>query len=575
MAPRRRHRPAEHGPIVTVGSTPARGMRETAGEPTPRSADTPIPSPMRLQLRDESGVTLVMAVCIMSVLSRLAPRSSSTRTRTRGTPSTRPTTRGRSIVAEAGMNYARSMLWNAADPTQANAVPARLGHARGRHRRVLRDVRRGDEDLDADGYRDVRESDRAVAPVTRSVSSDVRSSSARAAHRLCGATTSRTRSRAASRSRTTRASALRSTSGATSASRTTRTSPALRFKVGGTLTVGNNGSRRLRRHPDREPVNVAGRVHRWRRRTRIHACPGRRRGLRRERRHHAERDDPTKPTVDLAYWYQNASPGPLNRLHVGQRSRRLRQRNGWNNRSAQPEPEPSDLRSHTWLRLQLQDGHGRVELDAGEPWDARHQRDDLLRRQHLHVEQRERRVSGTCNDLRIRSVTLNNNAKLCGISGCTASWNTNTNYLVFVVGGPTGTTFTISNNGVYQGGAYVVADYDAREQRGELGPGRREPARHRQQLGVVHPAHVTAARSPGLYRRRPDAPERAGQLPLELSAVLTALSTRRTSTSSSPTPSRCWTRRGRRSSRASRSGRPSRTPTSHTCRRGSSARRRR
>ena len=56
-------------------------------------------------------------------------------------------------------------------------------------------------------------------------------------------------------------------------------------------------------------------------------------------------------------------------------------------------------------------------------------------------------------------MTLNQNAKLCGISGCTASWNTASNYLVLVVGNPTGVSFTIQNNAVYQGGAYVVADY--------------------------------------------------------------------------------------------------------------------
>ena len=40
-----------------------------------------------------------------------------------------------------------------------------------------------------------------------------------------------------------------------------------------------------------------------------------------------------------------------------------------------------------------------------------------------------------------------------------ASWNTASNYLVLVAGNPTGTGLTIQNNAVFQGAAYVVANY--------------------------------------------------------------------------------------------------------------------
>lgn len=57
-------------------------------------------------------------------------------------------------------------------------------------------------------------------------------------------------------------------------------------------------------------------------------------------------------------------------------------------------------------------------------------------------------------------VELSNNAKLCGINGCTSSWNPNVDMLVFVAG----TTsvddgFVIRNNGRFQGAAYVEHDF--------------------------------------------------------------------------------------------------------------------
>ena len=57
-------------------------------------------------------------------------------------------------------------------------------------------------------------------------------------------------------------------------------------------------------------------------------------------------------------------------------------------------------------------------------------------------------------------VYLSNNSKLCGINGCTSSWNPNVDLLVFVAG----TTsvedgFVVRNNGRFQGAAYVENDF--------------------------------------------------------------------------------------------------------------------
>ena len=57
-------------------------------------------------------------------------------------------------------------------------------------------------------------------------------------------------------------------------------------------------------------------------------------------------------------------------------------------------------------------------------------------------------------------VRLLNNAKLCGISGCTSSWNPNLDMLVFVAGTTSSNDgFEIKNNGRFQGAAYVEHDF--------------------------------------------------------------------------------------------------------------------
>jgi hypothetical protein len=77
---------------------------------------------MRLNFKDESGVALVMAIGILAVLmvtgaSLVYYAGSNVQNAERSTDDTRALALG-----EAGMNYARAILWNAGDPTSASAV---------------------------------------------------------------------------------------------------------------------------------------------------------------------------------------------------------------------------------------------------------------------------------------------------------------------------------------------------------------------------------------------------------------------------------------------------------------------
>ena len=77
---------------------------------------------MRRLLRDESGVALVMAVGILAVLmvtggSLIYYAGANVASAEHSVDDTRALALG-----EAGMNYARAILWNAADPTSATAI---------------------------------------------------------------------------------------------------------------------------------------------------------------------------------------------------------------------------------------------------------------------------------------------------------------------------------------------------------------------------------------------------------------------------------------------------------------------
>jgi predicted acyltransferase (DUF342 family)/Tfp pilus assembly protein PilX len=77
---------------------------------------------MRRRLRDESGIALVMAVGIMAALMVAGSTvvfyaGSNARSAEHSTDDARALNLG-----EAGMNYARAILWNSGDPTSASAV---------------------------------------------------------------------------------------------------------------------------------------------------------------------------------------------------------------------------------------------------------------------------------------------------------------------------------------------------------------------------------------------------------------------------------------------------------------------
>ncbi len=177
---------------------------------------------MRRRLESESGIALVMAIGIMSVLM-VAGSAVVFYAGANARSSEHSADDARALnLGEAGMNYARAILWNADDPTSATAVvqhlAAAIAHARGRHRYVLRHVRLGDEGLDPYGHGTYTTRPGVAAPVSRTATSQVQVTR-RPRSKPPGAISSRTR-RAARTSRTRSTSMRPSTCAATCAWRT-------------------------------------------------------------------------------------------------------------------------------------------------------------------------------------------------------------------------------------------------------------------------------------------------------------------------------------------------------------------
>jgi Tfp pilus assembly protein PilX len=178
----------------------------------------------------------------------------------------------------------------------------------------------------------------------------------------------------------------------------------------------------------------------------------------------------TKPPVDLTYWYQNASPGPRNNCTTGSMP------GGFDSGTGGTAVPPNPNRSRPTFTLtpatayNCQTASGRLTWTPGSPGT-------LLINGTIYFDgnitlpnNANAVYQGTGTLYASGTITFNNNAKLCGISGCTASWDTNANYLVIVAGAATGTGLTIVNNAVFQGAAYVVSNYNLNNNGAMWGP---------------------------------------------------------------------------------------------------------
>jgi hypothetical protein len=164
------------------------------------------------------------------------------------------------------------------------------------------------------------------------------------------------------------------------------------------------------------------------------------------------------PAVSLPTWYQNSEPGPAHSCTTGSFP------GGFDNDGVENGSRAdANLTPASAYDCQFKDGSGnllgRITWTPGNPGT-------LIVDGTIYIDGNVNLpnnanvvYSGRATIYATGTVTLNNNAKLCGIANCTASWDPNTNLIVFVAGATSGTGFTLSQNSTYQGAAYVSANY--------------------------------------------------------------------------------------------------------------------
>ncbi len=166
----------------------------------------------------------------------------------------------------------------------------------------------------------------------------------------------------------------------------------------------------------------------------------------------------SKPELDLAKWYSAARPGPTRPCSTGTGI----PGNFDNDTSLNVSRLPFELTPATAYSCQARNPAGKVQGELswvpGSPGTLT-VLGTIFFDGNITISGNAV-YQGVATIYSSGTVTFNNGAKLCGIVGCTSSWDPATNVVFLIAGSSTAQTgFTINNNAVFQGAAYVVNDY--------------------------------------------------------------------------------------------------------------------
>jgi Tfp pilus assembly protein PilX len=168
-----------------------------------------------------------------------------------------------------------------------------------------------------------------------------------------------------------------------------------------------------------------------------------------------------KPAVDLPYWYENAKPGPNQACTTQVGTPPLFDNDGLMNRSL---PSAVDLTPGLAYDCQVRDAEGnligRLAWTPGSPgtltiagtifFDGNISFKNLTNA--VYVGRATIYASGT--------ISIANSTTLCGVVGCNSGWQATQDLLAFVAGSTTDSTgFSIANSSTFQGAIYAVNDY--------------------------------------------------------------------------------------------------------------------
>ncbi len=425
---------------------------------------------MRRRLRDESGLALVMAVGILAVLmvtgSTVVYLAS---TNAQSAEYSADDARALNL-GESGMNYARAILWNAGDPTSASAVPScstsplpslTLEGGTVTYCGTYDSVA---EVWTLTGTGTYTNPTGGTAPVSRTATSQVQlttSSTFDAAWGYLFADTTSlctllknsisidapiyVRGDLCMENSAVMMSELVRVRGKVdtkdSASIGTVGDPVAQVEIGGGCRYGGSGSYVT-------PCGTSQKVYR----DTFSATP----------------PNILKPTVDLAYWYTNAKPGPNQGCTTGSFPGSFDNGGGLNRSNGTTYLFPGSAYDCKVMSGATQ--LGRIAYTPGNPGtliiDGVVFFDGKIELQgNTNVVYQGRGSIYATDEIKIQ-----NYVTLCGITGCTSSWNPDTNLLAFVGGSTGDSSILIENNTTFQGAMYATNDYFQKNSVSVCGP---------------------------------------------------------------------------------------------------------
>jgi Tfp pilus assembly protein PilX len=171
-------------------------------------------------------------------------------------------------------------------------------------------------------------------------------------------------------------------------------------------------------------------------------------------------DGLTKPPVDLAYWYQNAYPGPAHGCTQGSFPGGFDTNNVMDGSRGTVDLAPNQAYDCKVLDPQ---GNlvGEIGYTPGSPGTLTISGTIFIDGNISFANLNNIVYKGRATIYASGTVTISNQTTLCGVAGCNSSWDANQNLLAFVAGSSTASTgFSIANNSTFQGAVYAVNDYN-------------------------------------------------------------------------------------------------------------------
>jgi hypothetical protein len=171
--------------------------------------------------------------------------------------------------------------------------------------------------------------------------------------------------------------------------------------------------------------------------------------------------DLTKPPIDLPTWYANAKPGPTSQVcsNVGGFFPGTFDTDTALNRSNPTQ----NLFPTLPYDCQVEDGAGnlvgRIAYTPGNPGTFRIEGVVFFDGAIEFAGNRDVVYVGRGSIYASDTITIRNFIRFCGVAACDSTWNPDQNLLLLVSGSTASIGFTIENNSTWQGAIYVVNDF--------------------------------------------------------------------------------------------------------------------